>query len=91
MGRPKLKNPMTHKINFMVKPELGDFLKTVAESANVSESELHRHLFGAALLNIIEVWLKNDTTPEEHKKALKLVCNTQILPLLNPVLMSGKF
>lgn len=90
MGRPKLKNGKTRKINFMINPELGDFLKMIAETTNVTESDLHRHLFASALNDIIKKSLKNDI-PEQHKKTLNLILNTQVIPLLNPVLLVGEY
>ena len=90
MGRPKLKNGKTRKINFMINPELGDFLKLIAEGSNVTESDLHRHLFATALTDIIKKAAKGDI-PEQHKENLNLMLNSQIIPLLNPVLLVGEF
>ncbi len=88
MGRPKLQNRKTRKINFMINPELGDFLKFIAESTNVTESDLHRHLFATALTDIIKKATKGDI-PEQNKENLNLMLNSQIIPLLNPVLLVG--
>jgi hypothetical protein len=91
MGRPKLKNGKTRKINFMINPELGDFLKALAEKSNVSESDLHRHLFASALTIIIKTYIIKNDIPELNKDYLNLMLNTQVIPLLNPVLLVGEF
>lgn len=90
MGRPKLTNGKSRKVNFMISPDLGDFLKFIAKTTNVTESDLHRHLFASSLNDIVRKALKNDMS-EQHKEVLKTMLNNQILPLLNPVLLVGDF
>lgn len=89
MARPRIKNPMTHKVNFMIKPELAGFIKLVAEKSYSTESEVARHLFAAALKELLEKAL-NYAKTEKEKEALKHFINTQIVPLLSAQVMSVK-
>lgn len=80
---------MTHKVSFMVKPELADIIKYIAESTYTLESEVWRHLCASALHQQFTIALKNAKT-EKEKEGLKLIINTQILPLLSTQIMGVK-